>query len=237
MHNKNLYINFAIQSTFNLKNMENHQDHLKNLTEIRSLMEKSSRFISLSGLSGIFAGIFALAGAAAIFIRFDYHFIQRYIEGGVYSYSRMLHKSDLLDFIVFAFIDAVVVLTLAVGSAVFFTIRKSKKKGQSIWDKAGLRMLVNLAIPLATGGIFCLILIWHGIIYLVGPATLIFYGLSLLNAGKYTLNDVRYLGICEIVLGLVATVFTGYSLFFWAVGFGVLHIVYGAVMYFKYETR
>ena len=85
--------------------------------------------------------------------------------------------------------------------------------------------------------LFCLVLLYHGIIGLVAPATLIFYGLALLNASKYTFNDIRYLGICEIVLGLLGSLFIGYGLIFWAIGFGVLHIIYGAVMYFKYERK
>jgi hypothetical protein len=43
------------------------------------------------------------------------------------------------------------------------------------------------------------------------------------------------LGICEIGLGLIASIYMGYGLLFWAVGFGVLHIIYGIVMYMKYE--
>ena len=55
------------------------------------------------------------------------------------------------------------------------------------------------------------------------------------NASKYTLNDIRYLGLTEIFLGLVALVFLEYSLLFWAIGFGLVHIIYGIVMYYKYE--
>jgi hypothetical protein len=64
---------------------------------------------------------------------------------------------------------------------------------------------------------------------------LIFYGLALINASKYTYNDIRYLGISELLIGLCSTLFLGYGLFFWAAGFGLAHIVYGALMYFKYD--
>ncbi|MGE5429024.1 MAG: hypothetical protein ACM3O8_14110, partial [Methylococcaceae bacterium] len=66
-------------------------------------------------------------------------------------------------------------------------------------------------------------------------AMLIFYGLALVNAGKFTLSEVHYLGITEIVLGLMAAVFINWGLLFWALGFGVMHIVYGMMMYYKYE--
>ena len=41
----------------------NEQQPLEELQHIKRMMERSSRFISLSGLSGIAAGICAIAGA------------------------------------------------------------------------------------------------------------------------------------------------------------------------------
>lgn len=198
------------------------KDHLENLSYIRSLMESSTRFISLSGLSGVAAGFWALCGAGFIYYLSDggfdgipwnreYNVI--YVELGV----------------------ACVVLLLAVLSGFFFTARKTKKSGQKFFTKAALRLFVNLAIPLFTGGLFCLILMYHGQWQLVGSSTLVFYGLSLLNGGKYTISEIRKLGILEILLGMVSMVFLKYTLLFWAFGFGVLHIAYGLFMYFKYD--
>jgi hypothetical protein len=92
-----------------------------------------------------------------------------------------------------------------------------------------------MVIPLAAGGIFCISLLWHGQIAFIAPATMVFYGLALVNASKYTLNDVRYLGVIEIVTGLIASAVIEYGLLFWAFGFGIVHIVYGITMYYKYE--
>ncbi len=212
--------------------MTNQEEHLKNLSEIRSLMERSSRFISLSGLSGVFAGLFALAGAVAAFVYFNL---------GVFSDVRYYEYADgrttglPLDFYTFFFLDAFSVLFLSLLVGFILTRKKARKAGLKMWDKTAQRLLINLFIPLATGGIFCLILLKHGGIAFVAPATLVFYGLALLNASKYTFNDIRYLGISEIVLGLISLYFVDYGLLFWAMGFGVLHIVYGTMMYFKYE--
>jgi len=230
-----LYINFVAQSTFKSNYMDKHEQHLENLTEIRSIMDRSSRFISLSGLSGIFAGIFALSGAAAVYLYFSSYYYPRYYNQGVYRVSDLIRGGELSEYLLFLLLDGLIVLVLAVSSAMFFTVRNARKKGNPIWDKTAKRLLTNMFIPLAAGGIFCLILLFHGQIYLIAPATLLFYGLALLNAGKYTLNDVRYLGICEIILGLIASVYIGYGLIFWAIGFGVLHILYGTIMYYKYE--
>jgi hypothetical protein len=207
--------------------MNDQHEHLKALSDIRSMMERSSRFISLSGLSGVISGVIALAGAAAAHVKLN-SFMDNY---------RMMDDQDFQDIIVFLLADAAVVLFLSLAAGTFFTMRNSKRKGIKTWDATAQRLLINLAIPLVTGGLFCLVLLYHGLIGLVAPATLVFYGLALINASKYTLNDIRYLGCCEIVLGLLASFYMGYGLYFWAFGFGVLHIVYGAVMYFKYERN
>ncbi|MBI1837476.1 MAG: hypothetical protein HYR91_09455 [Flavobacteriia bacterium] len=211
--------------------MTDKNQHLETLSEIRSLMEKSSKFISLSGLSGIFAGIFALLGAGVAFLYLNFQFATK----AYYDYAYLDDGSVNFQFFTFFFLNAFTVLVLSVVFGVYFTIRKAKKNKQSIWDAASKRLMINLLIPLVTGGVFCFILLYHSLFGLIAPVTLIFYGLALLNASKYTLNDIRYLGISEIVLGLISSFIIGYGLYFWAIGFGVLHIVYGAVMYFKYE--
>jgi hypothetical protein len=218
---------FALQSTFNTIQMTQEKEHLQALTEIRSMMERSSRFISLSGLSGIFAGIFALCGAYAGYILITSAQLMAAFEDN-------FDWAPVREYLLF---DAALVLFLSLAVGTLLTIRTSKKKGIKIWDATSKRLLINLMIPLVTGGLFCLILLYQGGIWLIAPSTLIFYGLALINASKYTLNDIRYLGFCEIALGLMAAINIGYGLFFWAIGFGVLHIVYGAVMYFKYEKN
>lgn len=207
--------------------MTEQKEHLQAITDIRSMMERSSRCISLSGLSGVFAGIFALIGAYLAYLQM----------GSFYEDYRNISYLDSVSMtIVFLEIaGGVLIASLLVGT--LLTIRNSKRKGIPVWDNSAKRLLINLGIPLVAGGLFCLVLLYHGIIGLVAPATLIFYGLALLNASKYTFNDIRYLGILEIILGLAASLFIGYGLIFWAIGFGVLHIIYGAVMYFKYERK
>jgi len=214
--------------------MKSRDQHLETLSEIRNMMERSSRFISLSGLSGIAAGIAALIGAAMVYIYLD---ITPFDSQRLYYVQALTTGKWGIDYITFFFLDAALVLFVALAAGVFFTTRKAKKTGHKIWDKSSKRLLINMAIPLVTGGIFCLSMLKHGMFGfgLLAPATLIFYGLACVNASKYTLDDIRYLGIMEIILGLIAINFIGYGLEFWAIGFGVLHIIYGARMYFKYE--
>lgn len=206
--------------------MNQQQDQLEALHEIRNIMDRSSRFISLSGLSGVAAGLSALAGAAVV----KWHLSQYNV-----TYSQDSGATLTWSSIQFMVAVALGVLILAIGSALYFTARKAKLNNHRLWDSKSRRLLVNLAIPLAAGGIFCAILLYHGILYLIAPAMLVFYGLALINGSKYTYGDIRYLGICEVILGLLVSFFTGYGLLAWTVGFGVLHMVYGTLMYFKYE--
>lgn len=210
---------------------EENVSPLETLSEIRQLMERSSRFISLSGLSGVFAGLYALIGAFAAYTYLN-------LEGvGYYSGSRMIGRSDNQhDVILFLLIDAAAILILAIGTGIFLTTRRARKDGNSIYDKTAQKLIINLAIPLLTGGLFCLALIYHdGLIY-VPPSLLVFYGLALLHGSSYTRSDIRVLAFAEIILGLIALFYIGYGFLFWVLGFGVLHIVYGTYMYLKYEV-
>lgn len=202
----------------------------EDLQAIREIMERSSRFLSLSGISGVFAGAVGLIGAlAAYMILPDLNVLTS--EDITGSQNGLITSTLFL----YLGINLLLVLLVAVVGAVFFSVRKAKKANQPFWNSSTKRMINYFMIPFITGGAFSLILILRNDILLVAPAMLIFYGLALVNAGKFTLSEVHYLGITEIVLGLVAAVFVNWGLLFWALGFGLMHIVYGMMMYFKYE--
>lgn len=205
--------------------METKNYH-EDLSHIRSMMERSSRFISLSGLSGVVAGVVALLGAG-----YAYYAMERekmsYLNGDRLTYTPALVRELVLT--------GLIILVIAVFSGSIFTANKSKKKGLKIWDATTKRLLVTFAIPLTVGGIFCAALIYHHLEVWIAPTTLIFYGLGLVSAERYTLPDIKYLGYCEIILGLFSLFFLGWGLVFWSIGFGVLHIVYGLIMHKKYK--
>ncbi len=202
------------------------QNLQEDLSHIRSMMERSSRFISLSGLSGVFAGLFALAGSVYV--------NQLFARKGI-AYFDGLHKTYSYELVIELTFIALVILLLALSSGVFFTLRKSKKFDLPIWTNTTKKMLLNLALPLVVGGVFCMALIYHHLFALLAPVTLLFYGLALVNAGKYTFSDIRYLGVCEIVLGCISLFYLGFGLVFWAIGFGILHILYGLIVFKKYQ--
>jgi hypothetical protein len=214
-----------------MSNQNQPTDTLQDVRDIRKLMERSSRFISLSGLSGIAAGLWALGGAwIARYVIFN-NYYETYNNRGFFDTSDFsLLKARLVGLAAGVFI-------IAFLSAFYFTWRKSHEQKRSLWDHTSRRLFWNMVIPLAAGGLFILAMLQQNEWRFVAPACLIFYGLALVNASKYTLTDIRYLGYCEIVVGLINTQWIGYGLYFWALGFGVLHIVYGAVMWWKYERK
>lgn len=212
--------------------MSPNQDSLHTLNEIRDLMERSSKFLSLSGLSGVFAGIFALIGAGAAYIRFKTDWLADILVplGTYQGHSRQ-------DVIEFLFVDGSCVLVSSLAVGIILTVRRGRKKGLTVWNGSSKRLLIAMLIPLTTGGIFSLAMLHYGFIWLVFPVTLLFYGLALVNASRFTYPEVFYMGISEIGIGCVALFLTGYSLIFWAIGFGLLHIVYGLTMYNRYERE
>jgi len=206
--------------------------YLEDITEIKNIMNRSSRFISLSGLSGVLAGIYALVGAAIAYMRLKTFSGANY--EGLSGRSSSLWGNDIIKDLS---IIALVVIILAAATGFVMTLRKSKRSGEKIWDATSKRLVANFLIPLIAGGLFCLVLIQYGTPGLVAPGTLIFYGLACVNASKYTMGDVRYMGLAFVLIGLISTQFIGYGLYFWALGFGVFHIIYGAMMYFKYDRK
>jgi len=206
--------------------------YLDDISEIKNMMSRSSRFISLSGLSGILAGIYALIGAYLAYLKLTAFWA---IDPTAYARnnSAPLGTNLILDLTIIA----ICVILAAIITGAVLSIQKAKKSEESIWNKTSQRLVLNFLIPLVAGGIFCLVLLQYGFTGLVAPATLIFYGLACVNASKYTLGDVRYMGIAFIIIGLISTQFLGYGLYFWALGFGVFHIIYGSMMYFKYDRK
>lgn len=207
--------------------MEKESDYIRDITEIRSMMERASKFLSLSGWAGIMAGIYALAGAYVAYklLYFNPDEIA-YATAASGNWSATLLKLIAL---------ALTILVLAIGTAIFLSYKKANKRSEKLWNATSRRLLINMAVPLVSGGLLILVLISKGLIGLVAPLTLLFYGLALYNAGKFTFGEVRVLGLVEIGLGLVSAYFIGYGLLCWAIGFGLLHIIYGIYIHYKYE--
>lgn len=211
-------INFEMQSTFI---MNEKPDYARDITEIRSMMERSSKFLSLSGLAGVMAGIYALAGA---FIAYQ---VLEFNPGDFNAAT----DSSLWKIVVLALL----VLALALGTAIYLSWRKANKSGEKFYNATTKRVVSAMAVPLIAGGLLMLAVLLKGLVGLIAPFSLIFYGLALYNTSKFTYDEVKTMGLVEIGLGLTGAFFTGYGLLCWALGYGVVHIIYGIYLHYKYE--
>jgi len=220
MEIRNSLFYFVFQSTFKMK------DPKQDLAEIKNMMERSSRFLSLSGLSGVLAGFYAIIGATMAY----YWLYFPNLPFGKEAFQNM-------DGVVFGnlILTAIGVLSLSIATAWLLSKKKSKKTSNQLWSPAGRRFIQSLFIPVTTGGLFCFALLHQGFFSFIASSMLIFYGLGLFNASNFTLNDIKYLGFGQIMLGVIAAFFPGYGLILWALGFGLLHILYGGLMYYKYD--
>lgn len=206
--------------------MKEIPEYEKDIASIRTIMERSAKFISLSGLSGVLAGTYALIGSAIA-----YYLIQYPLPITAYRQESIQQPSVVLKLM----LTGIVVLVASLVTGFWLSYRKARRHNTSVWNETSKRLVINLMIPLVTGGIFILILLYHNHYGVVAPACLIFYGLALIQASRNLYEEVRYLGYSEIALGLISAVLPGYGLLFWAIGFGVLHIFYGTLMYRKYD--
>lgn len=216
--------------------MIEQNQHLDSLRDIKTLMDKSSRFISLSGWSGVAAGVCALIASIIAHQK-----LKQYVFENSDSYPEMqgpyifrdghiLLRNQLLWLAVATFI-------VALALAFLFTYLRSRKAGVPIWGFTARRVLINVMVPMVVGGILILKMLDLEYYQLIASTSLFFYGLALINASKYTLTEIRYLGFGQLILGLINLWLVGYGLYFWAAGFGLLHIIYGIIMWNKYERN
>ena len=206
--------------------MKEDLDYMQDIAEMRTLMERSSKFLSLSGLAGVLAGIYALAGALFAYVALDFDPVPAFDSRTAGNLS-----SDLPEII----LVALTVLILAVGTAIFLSYKRAMKRREKFWNPTTRRLLTHMAVPLLTGGFLILIFIAKGWIGLMAPFSLLFYGLALFAVSKFTFEEVKGLGLIQIGLGLFSSYFIEYGLVCWALGFGIAHIVYGIYLHYRYE--
>lgn len=217
-------------------NQDPKEESLQTLSDIKRIMERSARFLSLSGWSGIWAGVTGLVSAGIA-----YSWIADMTSVDYSNYRAIkdapTSSANLADIDIQFIGLAVVTLFVALAGGYYFTWKKTKKQGGNIWNSASKKMLGHVAIPLIAGGIFALVMLFNGLDMYIAPTCLTFYGLALLNGSKYTLPDIQYLGVLEVALGCISMLVRGHGLIFWAVGFGLLHIIYGIIMWNKYDKK
>ena len=177
-----------------------------NLRFIRNAMESSGSFTSVPGLGGILMGLSALAAAAVAEL-----LPERWLE---------IWVADAL-------------LAFAIGG--WAMARKARADGVRLSRGVGRRFLLSLTPPLAVAALLTVALIRTGAADLVPATWLLLYGVGVITGGAFSVRLVPMMGGCFGFLGVVALFApTTWSNPLLAVGFGGLHLVFGAIIARRY---
>jgi hypothetical protein len=208
--------------------MEKHKSSERSIKEIREIMERSSTFISLSGLSGVLSGLLALAGVFYLYGIFG----SLFVSGP--EIDRIGNESQVSAQIYLTFSG---IFILALAGALILSYTKAKSKGVKLFKGSSKRFAFNFFIPIITAAFVILAMIRNGEFWLIMPVSLIFYGMALVSSGKYARKEVSDLGTGCILSGVLSLYFVEFSILLWGIGFGVLNMLTGIAMYYRYEKH
>jgi hypothetical protein len=198
----------------------------RDLKKIRDIMEKTAPFLSLSGLSGIAAGLAGTAAGVIIMLKIQSAWISSDLLNDLLSDHQMKRFFAVL---------LLTALVLALLGSFIITAVNTLRKNQPLWVISSIRFAENLFIPLLAGSILLAAFYIHKDYQYFIPVMLLFFGLSLYTASQSSREEIRILGILDICLGIISLFYIPAGLICWTAGFGLLNIVYGIIMYVKYE--
>lgn len=207
--------------------MEN-KDAIQDLESIRTMMERSSRFQTINGWGVTAVGLIALVAALVangLFYEGSDSWFSTLYGNTDYLWS---HKTQI------AIIGALILVAVCGGIVFFSSLWMAKRKKISVTlDPNMRRTMFNFAVPLLAGAILCTALLVQGHYGLTSSIMLIFYGLALINCHHFSHRLLGVLGYLELALGLADCFVVTHALLFWALGFGVLHVVFGLLLIVK----
>jgi len=202
--------------------MDKKDKHIEDLRAIHNLMERSSIFVNLSGIGAIIVGLCALAGSW-----FAHRILWQY---SLAPYTLTELKLSLLTL-------AAIVFFSALGIYVLFVWLRSRQLKAKFWNATARKISINFGVPFLSGSLVVFHLLTNDYISMVAPVSIIVYGIAVFCASHNSFVESRLLAVLEIALGVVALWFPGQGLWFWMVGFGLLHILYGIVFWFNHERK
>ena len=178
-------------------------DHAaENLVFIRQAMERGATFTSIPGLGGIVMGLVGLATS-------------------VVAAQQPSANRWLIAWLGGAAIAAIVGLVAMA--------RKARQRGADLLGANARRFAVGMAAPFVAGAAITYALWAVENFTVMAPSWLLLYGAGVLTGGIFSIPIVRAIGVCFMTLGIAAIATPPEWGNVWlAVGFGGLHIGFGA---------
>ncbi|HVA00566.1 MAG TPA: hypothetical protein VMV34_02825 [Terriglobia bacterium] len=181
---------------------------LDNLRFIRETMEGASSFTAVPGWGGMLMGVTALVAA----------------------FIASLQPNASLWLGVWVVEAAVSCLIGAVAM-----MQKARKADTPLLSQPGRRFALSLAPPLAAGALLTLVLFRAGSVAVLPGLWLLLYGAGVVTGGAFSVRVVPAMGVAFMVLG-AAALFSpaAWGGLFMAAGFGGLHLIFGAIIAWRY---
>jgi hypothetical protein len=181
---------------------------MDNLRYIRETMERSQSFTAVSGVGGVLMGLIAL-GATFLAVR-----------------------SETTEAWVTVWMSAAV---LSLGIALVAMTMKARAAGGSLLVGAGRKFAWNLTPPLLVGGLLTVAMTQMGAATLLPGVWLLLYGTGVVTGGAFSVRVVPLMGLAFMLVGAAALFApAAWGNLFMAGGFGLLHIVFGIVIWRKH---
>ena len=201
-----------------------NKDALNTLKEIKDLMARSSRFQTISGWSIVIIGIYASIVSLGAWLLLGNHEPYTWLPAFAQDFAINTPSRTILALVIAAVLVVVSFLTVCLGSYL-----KTKRDNQTFaFDQTVRRSLINFFVPAIAGALFCVAMLVQGHYGLTSSIMLLFYGLALINCSHYTRSSIALLGYGQLLLGIVDCFVVHHAILFWFLGFGLLHIIYGA---------
>ena len=129
-----------------------------------------------------------------------------------------------------------VLLVLSVLIGIWAMSRKAHRTGQMFWSPVLRKALWGYAAAMALGALLTVSVLSEGRADLLVEVWLGCYGVALMAAGAVSVSPVRWMGICFLILaGVAGFAPPAAGLLLLGLGFGWLHISFGAYIAWRHD--
>ena len=185
-----------------------HDRAMDNLRFIRETMERSTSFTAVSGVAGMIMGAVAMVAA-------------------VVASTRRTPEAWLLTWLIAALVAGL--------AALWAMIRKARASGVSLLSGPGSKFALFFTPPIVVGALLTAALVRVDLLSVLPGAWLLLYGTAVVSGGAFSVRIVPMMGVGFMLVGALALFAPpAWGDEFMAVGFGVLHIVFGLVIWRKH---
>jgi len=180
---------------------------IEDLSFIRRTMEASGTFTAVSGAGVMGMGVLALLAAA-------YTSRLPFPEAGLGVWAGAAALSAVVS-----------------GYAI---VRKARHRRESALSGPGRKFVLNFMPSIAAGAALTVALLLAGLPDLLPGTWLLLYGTGVVTGGAFSVRVIPAMGLAFMALGILGLAVPEWGQTLMAVGFGGLHLAFGAIIARRY---